>query len=74
MSETLVMPLLHCRGGHGRKGSLPVKARKADSVGLHLRPFFVVLAFTKKSPTNKNAISRSCGDGARGQRSVYTTY
>ena len=41
MSEPHVLPLLLCRGRLGRKGSLPVKARKADSVGLHLRPFFV---------------------------------
>ena len=33
MSEPLVMPLLHCRGGHGRKGSLPLKAREADCRG-----------------------------------------
>ena len=36
--------------------------------------FLLSLPLLKKSPTNKNAISRSCGDGARGQRSVYTTY
>ena len=33
MSETHVLPLLHCRGGLGRKGSLPVEARKAGEWG-----------------------------------------
>ena len=69
MSEPHVLPLLLCRGRLGRKGSYRSKAREANREGLHLRPFFVVLAFTKKSPTNKNAISRSCGDGVCEQRS-----
>ena len=39
MSETCVLPLHFGAGGlHGRKGSLPKKARKADSKGLYLRP------------------------------------
>ena len=33
MSETHVLPLLQCRGGLGRKGSLPVEARKAGEWG-----------------------------------------
>ena len=63
------MPAALAVGGHGRKGSLPLEARKADCMGLHLRPFFVSLPLPKKSPTNKNAISRSCGDGVCEQRS-----
>jgi len=43
LSETLAMPAALAVGGHGRKGSYRLKARKADSVGLHLRPFFVSL-------------------------------
>ena len=39
MSETLAMPAALAVGGHGRKGSLPLEARKADCMGLHLRPF-----------------------------------
>ena len=33
------MPAALAVGGHGRKGSLPLEARKADCMGLHLRPF-----------------------------------
>jgi len=50
LSETLAMPAALAVGGLGRKGSLPLEARKADCMGLYLRPFFVVLAFAEEIP------------------------
>jgi len=50
LSETLAMPAALAVGGHGRKGSYRLKARKADSVGLHLRPFFCCPCLYKEIP------------------------
>ena len=55
MSETLVMPLLNCRGEHGRKGSLPLKAREADRWGCTCAPFLCPDLFNPKRKYSRSS-------------------
>ena len=66
MSETLVMPLLNCGGRHGRKGSLPLKAREADRWGCTCALFLCPdLEYPNKILESSTAVPDSGGSGNR---------